>query len=160
MCLMRPAPLHAHCAFVAHRFILPCSSMSFASRIHPCTAYCLCQPPCCCTLAVLPDARHACHPLLLLSTTVHCCPLLLLASLLYMQEVYSRPEAAGTFDAVVTCFFIDTAHNVLEYLETIHRCVCRSCHGDSCVARREPLLRTQAAHAYKCCSARRPLPVY
>jgi hypothetical protein len=29
---------------------------------------------------------------------------------------------AGSFDAVVTCFFIDTAHNILEYLEVIHRC--------------------------------------
>lgn len=37
------------------------------------------------------------------------------------QEVYSRPEVAGTFDAVVTCFFIDTAHNILEYLEVIHK---------------------------------------
>lgn len=27
---------------------------------------------------------------------------------------------AGAFDAVVTCFFIDTAHNILEYLEVIH----------------------------------------
>lgn len=34
--------------------------------------------------------------------------------------MYSRPAAAGSFDAVVTCFFIDTAHNVLEYLEVIH----------------------------------------
>lgn len=41
--------------------------------------------------------------------------------LLCLQEVYSRPEVAGTFDAVVTCFFIDTAHNVLEYLEVIHQ---------------------------------------
>lgn len=27
---------------------------------------------------------------------------------------------AASFDAVVTCFFIDTAHNVLQYLEVIH----------------------------------------
>jgi hypothetical protein len=27
---------------------------------------------------------------------------------------------AGRFDAVVTCFFIDTAHNILEYLEVGH----------------------------------------
>jgi hypothetical protein len=31
--------------------------------------------------------------------------------------VYRAPELAGAFDAVATCFFIDTAHNVLEYLE-------------------------------------------
>jgi hypothetical protein len=36
------------------------------------------------------------------------------------QEVYARPEFGGTFDAVLTCFFIDTAHNVLHYLEVIH----------------------------------------
>uniref|UniRef100_A0A383VDL8 carnosine N-methyltransferase n=1 Tax=Tetradesmus obliquus TaxID=3088 RepID=A0A383VDL8_TETOB len=36
-------------------------------------------------------------------------------------EVYSRPDMAGSFDAVVTCFFIDTAHNILEYLEVIHK---------------------------------------
>lgn len=24
---------------------------------------------------------------------------------------------AGAFDAVATCFFLDTAHNALEYLE-------------------------------------------
>lgn len=28
---------------------------------------------------------------------------------------------AGSFDAVVTCFFIDTAHNVIEYLEVISK---------------------------------------
>lgn len=35
-------------------------------------------------------------------------------------EVYSQPQHAGTFDCVVTCFFIDTAHNVLDYMEVIH----------------------------------------
>ncbi len=39
------------------------------------------------------------------------------------QEVYSDPDYANSFDAVVTCFFLDTAHNVVEYLEIIHRCV-------------------------------------
>ena len=28
---------------------------------------------------------------------------------------------AGVWDAVVTCFFIDTAHNVMEYIEIISR---------------------------------------
>ncbi|KAK7172980.1 hypothetical protein R3I93_002948 [Phoxinus phoxinus] len=32
------------------------------------------------------------------------------------QEVYSDPEM---WDCVATCFFIDTAHNVLDYIETI-----------------------------------------
>mmetsp|Transcript_10931 Transcript_10931/g.32516 ORF Transcript_10931/g.32516 Transcript_10931/m.32516 type:complete len:209 (+) Transcript_10931:137-763(+) len=36
-------------------------------------------------------------------------------------EVYSRDESAGAFDCVATCFFIDTAHNVIEYLEIISR---------------------------------------
>ena len=26
---------------------------------------------------------------------------------------------AGTWDSVVTCFFIDTAHNIVEYIEII-----------------------------------------
>jgi hypothetical protein len=26
---------------------------------------------------------------------------------------------AGAWDAVVTCFFIDTAHNIVEYIEII-----------------------------------------
>lgn len=34
-------------------------------------------------------------------------------------EVYGVPEQAGAYDAVITCFFMDTAHNVLEYLEVI-----------------------------------------
>jgi len=35
-------------------------------------------------------------------------------------EAYASPEAAGRWDAVVTCFFIDTARNVLQYIDTIH----------------------------------------
>ncbi|KAJ8429471.1 hypothetical protein Cgig2_024018 [Carnegiea gigantea] len=34
-------------------------------------------------------------------------------------EVYGDPSQAGTWDAVVTCFFIDTAHNIVEYIEII-----------------------------------------
>lgn len=34
-------------------------------------------------------------------------------------EVYSDPSQSGTWDAVATCFFIDTAHNVVEYIEII-----------------------------------------
>lgn len=30
-------------------------------------------------------------------------------------------DHAGAWDAVVTCFFIDTAHNVVEYIEIISR---------------------------------------
>ena len=36
------------------------------------------------------------------------------------QEVYSAPSFAAQFDCVATCFFIDTAHNLLEYMEVIH----------------------------------------
>jgi len=36
-------------------------------------------------------------------------------------EVYSHPGQAGAWDAIATCFFIDTAHNVVEYLEVIAR---------------------------------------
>lgn len=34
-------------------------------------------------------------------------------------EVYNHPSQAGAFDCVVTCFFIDTANNVVEYIRTI-----------------------------------------
>lgn len=36
-------------------------------------------------------------------------------------EVYKDPSQAGTWDAVVTCFFIDTAHNIVEYIEIIYK---------------------------------------
>ncbi|MCL7029290.1 hypothetical protein MKW94_010040 [Papaver nudicaule] len=36
-------------------------------------------------------------------------------------EVYSDPSQEGTWDTIVTCFFIDTAHNIVEYIETISR---------------------------------------
>ncbi len=34
-------------------------------------------------------------------------------------EVYSAPGQAQRFDCVVTCFFLDTAHNIIQYLEII-----------------------------------------
>uniref|UniRef100_A0A7S0UUK8 carnosine N-methyltransferase n=1 Tax=Polytomella parva TaxID=51329 RepID=A0A7S0UUK8_9CHLO len=34
-------------------------------------------------------------------------------------EVYRAPDMQGQFDCVITCFFIDTAHNIIEYLEVI-----------------------------------------
>ncbi|CAL5203490.1 unnamed protein product [Lathyrus oleraceus] len=34
-------------------------------------------------------------------------------------EVYSDASQIGAWDAVVTCFFIDTAHNIVEYIEII-----------------------------------------
>ncbi|CAO2814169.1 unnamed protein product [Amaranthus hypochondriacus] len=34
-------------------------------------------------------------------------------------EVYNDPAQEGTWDSVVTCFFIDTAHNIVEYIEII-----------------------------------------
>ncbi|KAK8532346.1 hypothetical protein V6N12_053789 [Hibiscus sabdariffa] len=36
-------------------------------------------------------------------------------------EVYNDSSQIGVWDAVVTCFFIDTAHNVIEYIEIISR---------------------------------------
>ena len=35
-------------------------------------------------------------------------------------ECYSSQNDAGTFSVVVTIFFLDTAPNVLKYIETIH----------------------------------------
>jgi carnosine N-methyltransferase len=34
-------------------------------------------------------------------------------------QVYSGPQHAGAFDCVATCFFIDTAHNIIDYLHVI-----------------------------------------
>ena len=39
------------------------------------------------------------------------------------MEVYGAPEQTNQWDAVATCFFIDTAHNVVEYLEIIANCL-------------------------------------
>ncbi|CAK9139389.1 unnamed protein product [Ilex paraguariensis] len=36
-------------------------------------------------------------------------------------EVYSDPSQVGAWDAVVTCFFLDTAHNIVEYIEIISK---------------------------------------
>lgn len=36
-------------------------------------------------------------------------------------EVFSGAEHAGAYDAVATCFFLDTAHNILQYLEIVYR---------------------------------------
>ena len=38
-------------------------------------------------------------------------------------EVYGAPEQTNQWDAVATCFFIDTAHNVVEYLTIIANCL-------------------------------------
>jgi carnosine N-methyltransferase len=35
-------------------------------------------------------------------------------------EVYRKPEYVGAFDCVATCFFIDTAHNVIDYLHILY----------------------------------------
>lgn len=34
-------------------------------------------------------------------------------------DVYRTPAQAQAFDAVATCFFIDTAHNIFEYIDVI-----------------------------------------
>ena len=38
-------------------------------------------------------------------------------------EIYRRPSNEHTFDAVATCFFIDTAPNLINYIETIKYCL-------------------------------------
>ena len=38
-------------------------------------------------------------------------------------EVYCSEANRGKWDCVATCFFIDTAHNVFQYVETIHHCL-------------------------------------
>lgn len=39
------------------------------------------------------------------------------------SELYRQPEYHEYFDAVVTCFFIDTAPNVISYIETVKHCL-------------------------------------
>lgn len=34
-------------------------------------------------------------------------------------ECFGDDSSASTFDCIVTCFFLDTAHNIVEYVETI-----------------------------------------
>merc|ERR1711862_824692 len=36
-------------------------------------------------------------------------------------DVYSGPEYVSSQDCVVTCFFIDCAHNILQFVQVIHR---------------------------------------
>ncbi|URE20639.1 N2227-like protein [Musa troglodytarum] len=36
-------------------------------------------------------------------------------------EVYNDESQEAYWDAVVTCFFVDTAHNIVEYIETISK---------------------------------------
>ena len=38
-------------------------------------------------------------------------------------SLYKQPEYAGAFHAVTTCFFIDTAPNVIRYIETVRHCL-------------------------------------
>lgn len=39
------------------------------------------------------------------------------------SEIYSRKEQHNTWNVIVSCFFIDTAHNILEYLEIFSNCL-------------------------------------
>ncbi|KAL8915166.1 MAG: hypothetical protein Q9171_000285 [Xanthocarpia ochracea] len=38
-------------------------------------------------------------------------------------ELYSDPKNKEVFDAVVTVFFLDTAQNVIKYIQTVHHCL-------------------------------------
>lgn len=37
--------------------------------------------------------------------------------------LYQQPSSEATFDAVTTCFFVDTAPNIITYIETIKHCL-------------------------------------
>lgn len=39
----------------------------------------------------------------------------------FAYNAFGNTEFSGMWDAVVTCFFIDTAHNIIEYIETISK---------------------------------------
>ena len=36
-------------------------------------------------------------------------------------DVYSSPEYVSSQNCVITCFFIDCAHNIVEFVQTIHK---------------------------------------
>ncbi|KAI8913922.1 N2227-domain-containing protein [Powellomyces hirtus] len=36
-------------------------------------------------------------------------------------EVYGTPDNEGAWDVIVTCFFIDTAKNIVDYIDIMHR---------------------------------------
>jgi len=38
-------------------------------------------------------------------------------------DVYSTPENTGTWDVLITCFFIDCSHNIVEMIERVHACL-------------------------------------
>ena len=48
-------------------------------------------------------------------------------------EVYSAPDQAGAFDCVATCFFLDTAHNILQYMQIISH-ILKVMHDQACKA--------------------------
>ena len=56
------------------------------------------------------------------------CPLLSMVAGDFAQ-VYSHPSRDSTFDAVATCFFLDTAHNVLDYIKTIKHVLVKNGRG-------------------------------
>lgn len=39
------------------------------------------------------------------------------------SELYSSPTRKELFDAVATVFFLDTAHNVIQYIRAVHNCL-------------------------------------
>jgi hypothetical protein len=61
---------------------------------------------------ILSSPHHNCHYII----TVY-------ALAFILKEVYSAEENYQAFDSVVTCFFIDTAHNIVEYVEIINHCL-------------------------------------
>ncbi len=60
------------------------------------------------------------------------------------------PQHAGAFDCVTTCFFIDTAHNIIEYIEVIR-------HVLKARATRMPSLRQGNCHVLKTRQAPPPI---
>mmetsp|Transcript_1379 Transcript_1379/g.2236 ORF Transcript_1379/g.2236 Transcript_1379/m.2236 type:complete len:165 (+) Transcript_1379:1344-1838(+) len=35
-------------------------------------------------------------------------------------SIYSNPKEHGKWDAVISCFFLDTAHSIIKYMKTIY----------------------------------------
>ena len=36
-------------------------------------------------------------------------------------DVYNESEYMGSQDCVTTCFFMDCAHNIVDFIQTIHK---------------------------------------
>ena len=74
-------------------------------------------------------------------------------------QVYGQPSYAGKFDAVATCFFLDTAHNVFEYIDAIWNTLqaCPCCSASQLTAPGLQLCTLDLLEAFNCTARVRQL---